>query len=203
MNEESIPLENVSPPPSVKYLNFEQGSQEWLKAREGLYSGTTADKLLKFGKIEYALNHLEKPFRTFYTDRSKILEPDTIKLFTFLTYFPTIQVGLVLNTNYPDCCFSPDRLVRLRSSYPNILVEVKNFSESKHLELIHAKTVTDLPFKILAQIYFGMLICRTPTAFLLPFNPQIKNPIERFKVIKINQNKLVENNFKRILGEGK
>jgi len=41
-----------------------------------------------------------------------------------------------------------------------------------------------------------------PLAYLIPYNPKIKEVKHRFKIIEIKRKKAIDNNFKRILKVG-
>jgi len=174
----------------------EQGSREWDSLREGLYTGSNADKLLKFGTVDYALNHTNTFRGNRHTDRGHILEPEAVELFEKIKGINVLKTGFVTNDKYPDCGYSPDFLL------PYILGEVKCFAKDNHMQLINAKRIEDIPFKILAQVYFGMFICELPLAYLIPYNPKIKEVKHRFKIIEIKRKRAIDNNFKRILKVG-
>lgn len=177
----------------IKLHDVEQGSPEWHALRENLYTGSGADKLLKFGAIDYALSHTNTFNGNFHTDRGHLLEGEAVELFEKIKGVDVLRTGFVTNDKYPDCGYSPDFLLL------SILGEVKCFAEPNHMQLIKAKRVDDIPFKILAQIYFGLFICELPLAYLIPYNPKMKEVKDRFKIIEIKRKRAIENNFKRIL----
>lgn len=180
----------------VHLHDCEQGSRKWDLLRENRYTGSNADKLLKYGAIDYALNRSNTFKGNFHTERGHLLENEAIELFEKIKGISVLKTGFVTNDLYPNCGYSPDFLL------PNILGEVKCFSEPNHMQLINAKRIEDIPFKILAQIYFGMFICELPLAYLIPYNPKIKEVKNRFKIIEIKRKKAIDNNFKRILKVG-
>lgn len=180
----------------ISLYDVEQGSESWHRLRLNLYTGSNAHLLLKYGKIDYALNHVNTFKGNHWTKRGHLLEAECVDLFEKIRQINVLKIGFVTNDKYPDCGFSPDFLL------PNILGEVKCFAEDNHMQLINAKRVEDIPFKILAQVYFGMFICELPLAYLIPYNPKIKEVKDRFKIIEIKRKKSIEDNFKRILKVG-
>ncbi len=173
--------------------DVEQGTPEWHALREGLYTGEGAHKLLKYGKIDYALSHVNNFKGNFWTKRGHLLEKEAMGLYQRINNLNILSVGFVTNDKYPECGYSPDGLL------PSILLEVKCFDKDEHMKLINAKTIDDIPFKILAQIYFGLLITELPLAQLIAYNPKMKDVKDRFKIIEIPAKRAVINNFKRIL----
>jgi len=173
--------------------DVEQGTPEWHALREGLYTGSGADKLLKYGTVDYALTHVNNFTGIFHTERGHLLESEARGLFERIEGINVLTTGFVTNDKYPDCGYSPDFLL------PYVLGEIKCFAEKNHMGLINAKRIDDLPFKILAQIYFGMFICELPLAYLIPYNPKIKEVKDRFKIIEIKRKKAINDNFRRIL----
>lgn len=173
--------------------DVEQGSREWHALREGLYSGSGADKLLKFGTIDYALSHMSGFGGTFWTRRGHLLEDEAVELYERIKDISVIRPGLITNDKYPDCAFSPDSIAG------TILIEIKCFDEPEHMKLINAKTVNDVPFKILAQVYFGLFVTELPLAHLVAYNPKMKKVKDRFKIIELKPKRSITANFRRIL----
>jgi hypothetical protein len=173
-----------------------QGSEKWASLRENLYTGSNADKLLKFGKIDYALSHLNSFRGNRWTERGHLLEPEAIELYEKITGIDVLTTGLVTNDKYPDAAYSPDGLL------PDTLIEVKCFDEPNHMELINAKP-DELPLKILAQIYFGMVVCELNKGKLIAYNPKMKEVKDRLKIIEIKPKRAITSNFKRIMLGGR
>ena len=180
----------------ITVYNCIQGSSEWNSLREGLYTGSNADKLLKFGKIDYALSHLNTFRGNYWTKRGHLLEDEAIELYEQIRQITVLRTGVVINDKYPDFCYSPDGI-------DSALLEIKCFDEPNHMELINAKKQDDIPLKILAQVYFGLVITELPLAYLVPYNPKIKEIKDRFKIIEIKPKKAIINNFKRIMLGGR
>ena len=173
-----------------------QGSEEWHSLREGLYTGSNAEKFLKHGKIDYALNHLNSFRGNRWTERGHLLEDEAIDLYEQIRQISVLRPGFITNDKYPDFGYSPDAI-------DSALIEVKCFDEPSHLELIRAKKIDDIPLKVLAQVYFGLTITELPLAYLIPYHPKIKDPKERFKIIEIPPKRAVISNFKKIMLGGR
>ncbi len=168
-----------------------QGSAEWLQAREGKYTGTSAGKLLKYGIIEYSKTTSNTFNGNFFTKRGHLLETECIGLYETIRRCHVDRPGYITNDQFPDCLFSPDGMTS------DIIIECKAFNELKHMSIYKG----DVPFEIQAQIHFGMLITELKQAKLLIYNPDLDNPKEAFKIIDIPYNRNIQNNFKRILGK--
>jgi hypothetical protein len=177
-----------------------QGSDEWLKLREGLYTGSNADKLLSFSshvKIvngiasSYALAEITSFRGNFFTKRGHILEDEAIELYEDITGHQVSRPGFVTNTKYPNCGYSPDG----HDDTLGIPLEVKCFNEAKHRKMFAG----DIEMKVLGQIHFGQLLWEKKGARLLIYNPDIEDDKFCFKIIEVKYNRNIQNNFKRIL----
>lgn len=179
----------------IEYHYVEQGSEEWLKIREGKYTGSNADKLLTtFGANEYAKAKLSTFSGNFWTKRGHLLEEEAVDLYEKIYKVKVDRPGFVTNSKYPECLYSPDGLP------PIPLLEVKSFDIPQHLVLIKAKSEDDIPLKIRAQIHYGLLICERPYGHLIAYNPSDQLEVkDKFKVITIKRNPAIAANFKRIL----
>jgi hypothetical protein len=174
---------------AIKIHAIAQGTPEWLELRAGKYTGSNADKLLRFGAIDYALTEQSDFKGNFYTKRGHILEDEATELYEKITGKIVNSVGFVTNDKYISCGYSPDGICG------ETLIEVKCFNTVKHMQMING----DIPFKVEAQIHFGMLICELKKANLIIYNPEIENPKDAFKIITIKAKKSIQDNLKRIL----
>lgn len=173
----------------VTLHDVEQGSKEWEELREGLYTGSGADKLLKFGTIDYALLHTNGFRGNFWTERGHMLEEEAIDLYERIFKIPVDRVGFITNDKYPDCGYSPDGIVN------DVLIEVKAFDEPEHNKLLEG----EIPFKTLAQVYFGLFITEKKMAHLIAYNPKMKDIKDKFRLIPIKPKRSISSNFRRIL----
>lgn len=184
--------------------DLEQGTDEWKRLRDGLYTGSNADKLLADGgktKIvagvasRYALTESTGFGGNFFTRRGHILEEEAIEIYEAVTGHTVSRPGFVTNDRYPTCGYSPDG----HDDELGIPLEVKAFEASKHLAMYRAKRpVGEIPLKILAQIYFGQFVWEKRGARLLIYNPDL-DPEVAFKIIEIPYRRAIIANFKRIL----
>lgn len=174
----------------ITYHQVLQGSEEWQNLREGLYTGSNADKLLKFGTIDYALSQANTFKSNFWTERGHMLEEEALELYANILKVSVERVGFVTNDKYPDCGFSPDGL-----SGNHFLLEVKCFDEPEHRKLLAG----EIPFKVLAQIHFGLFITDRSYANLIAYNPKMKEVKDKFKIIPIAPKRSIIANFRRIL----
>lgn len=191
--------------------NLEQGSEEWQQIRKDLYTGTGAEKLLSFsGHVKivngvvsaYALTEITGFSGNFFTKRGHILEEQAIKLYEKIKRVTVDRAGFVTNSRFPNCGYSPDGLRTDRT------IECKAFGKEKHMEIFNGA----IPLKVLAQCYFGMLICGKKICDLVIYNPDFAkreledgspnpdyNPKYAIKIITLRHNPKIAANFKRKL----
>lgn len=182
----------------------EQGSADWHAIRDGLITGSMAEKLLTgMGDLDYARNAESKFTGNFATQRGHVLEDRAIALYEKIYKTIVARPGFITNDKYTSCGYSPDGLdvddqpgVWYRS-HLGTLLEVKCFYEKKHMEIFDGH----IPVKVMAQIQFGLMICELKQARLIIYNPDIPEPLRAFKVIPIKANRDIQANFKRILSK--
>ena len=170
--------------------DVEQGTSEWLALRAGKYTGANAHKLLRYGAVSHALTEQSSFGGNYYTKRGHILEDEAVELYEAIKKRHVQRPGFVTNDKYPTCGYSPDGLAEAT------LIEVKCFKADRHLAIYRG----DIPFTVLAQIHFGLLITELKTANLLIYNPELE-PKLALKIIEIKANRNIASNFKRILRE--
>jgi hypothetical protein len=178
---------------AVKIHEVDQNTSEWMQLRSGKYTGSNADKLLRFGAIDYALTEQSDFKGNYHTKRGHILEEECVELYEKITGNNVDRPGFVTNDKYISCGYSPDGLCG------ETLIEVKCFNTVKHMLTVNGA----IPFKVEAQIHFGLFICELKQAQLLIYNPEIENPKDAFKIINIKARKSIQDNFKRILTKPK
>lgn len=166
----------------IIYHNIDQGTPEWFEARKGLWSGSTAIRLL-----------LGKPYKedvewsgNMYTKRGQALESIAIREYEREYGTKVVRPGGVTNTVYPNAWYSPDGIDR------GWLLEVKAFNGSNHDDLVGG----NIPIAVLAQIDFGMVITGKRKARLLAFNPDRR---EQLTVINITYDKNIGDNIRKKL----
>lgn len=175
----------------VTIHQVEQGSEAWHELREGLYTGSNAHKLLRYGATRFALTEQSSFRGSFWTERGHLLETEAIELYERITNSRVERPGFVTNDRFPGCGYSPDGLPAV------LLIEVKCFDEPRHRKLLAG----DIPLEVMAQVQFGMMILERKLAHLVPYNPNL-DPKSAIKIIKIKRNSRIINNFKRILSMG-
>ncbi len=163
----------------------EQGSPKWHKLRQGKVTASNAGLLLTFGK-----NRALEPSTftgNFYTERGKVLEKYAIDQYSKHQMVDVQLVGFVTNDKYPECGASPDGIT-------DRLIEVKCFGESKHLSI----TKRTIPFEVMAQIQFGMMICELDKCDLVLYNPEVE-PKLALRIITVKAVKKIHQNIRRAL----
>ena len=170
--------------------NITQGTPEWHKLRDGLYTGSNADKLLRFGKIPYSQSSDTGFKGNYYTKRGHLLEDEAIKLYNEIRNVQGLRPGFVTNTRYRGCGYSPDDLL------PDRTVEVKAFDKEMHLKMAKKPS-----FKILAQCHFGKVICGVKLTDLLFYNPDMEQVKDRLIIVSVKYNQAIMSNIRRIIKE--
>lgn len=152
--------------------NVQQRSKEWHKLRNGRITASMAGRLLREGLKPLLEPQKEIP-DNYWMKRGRDLESDAIEVYEKVTGIDVLQVGFVTNTDYPMCGASPDGVT-------DCLIEVKCFNTKKHLEI----DVNNIPFDVMAQVQFSMMVCELDNCDLVLYNPEI-NAIDAFRIIPI------------------
>lgn len=209
------------------HWDIEQGTEEWLKLREDLYTGSGADKLLAHsGQIKvvegvaspYAVADITGFKGNFYTKRGHLLEEQAVDLYEKITKSTVARPGFVTNSTFPTCGYSPDGCIidevvidENTSVIIKKTLEVKAFKEDLHLKLLAG----DIPARIMAQLQFGMLICGAKSCDFIPYNANFAkkrlliddefqdnpnyDPSKALKIISVKYNPSIAQNFRRKL----
>ena len=166
----------------ITYHDVEQGTVKWKLMRKGLWTGSTAVRLLQGKKLldesDWGGNDA--------TRRGHALEIVAIREYERRYKTKVQRPGFVTNSVYSNAGYSPDGI---DGGY---LLEVKSFNESNHKDLVNRS----IPVVILAQIYFGMIITGKRKARLLAFNPDFR---EQLTVINITYDKIIGANIRKKL----
>ena len=174
---------------AIQILNIQQNSEEWFKAREGKASGSNGDILLTRG-LEAALQENYNRFNgNYYTERGHILEAEAIEIYEAIHEVKVDRVGMVLNDKYPNASCSPDGIESVW------LLEVKAFGK-KHLEIVESGSI---PFKIMAQLQFNMMITGKKKSRLILYNPDVEDPKKAYFEIEVKADKDIQANMARKL----
>lgn len=172
-----------------------QNSPEWLALREGLYTGSNADKLLQGDRSviekgisrKYAQAHDTGFGGNYFTKRGHILEDEAIELYETITGRKVDRPGFVTNSKYPIAGYSPDGLCDDRT------IEVKSFKKERHYAM---KKYVE--FKVMAQVQFGELICERNLCDLLLYNPELPAEDALF-IVPVKRQSAISQNFRRHL----
>lgn len=122
--------------------------------------------------------------------RGRELEPEAIEIYERIYSIKVRRPGFVTNTKYPNAGYSPDGM------YKQKLLEVKCFGKDKHLSIF----VDSIPFEVMAQCQFGMMIAEMDECDLVLYNPDIE-PIEAIRIININRDDAIIKRIKSLLEE--
>jgi hypothetical protein len=161
---------------AITILAIEQNTDEWLAAREGKVTGSNADCLLTRG-LDEALKDNYKRFKgNFYTQRGHILEVEAIEVYEAIHDCKVSRPGFIINDRFENVGCSPDGIDG------EWLIEVKCFGAKKHLEIRKPKQI---PFKIMAQLQFNMMISELKKARLVMYNPDIEDDSKAYCEIEV------------------
>lgn len=172
---------------AVKILQLIQNSPEWYEARKGKVTGSNADLLLT-KSLDTAIQANFNSFKgNFYTQRGHILEPEAIEIYEQIHHTIVDRVGMVVNDKYPTASCSPDGIDN------PFLIEVKCFGKERHNSIVK---LSDIPYKIMAQLQFNMMVCELPLARLVLYNPDIENPIDAYREIEVKAISQIQQNMR-------
>ena len=169
---------------NIHFYEVEQGSKEWLKLRDGLFTGSNVYRELLCNKPKQIFSD------NYWASRGRDLEGQSIEIYERIKKCSVNHIGFVTNDKYPNAGYSPD-------GYTDILIETKSFAEVKHLSI---NNVEDVPPEVNAQVQLGMMILEKDETDLLLYNPDLK-PKDAFKIIKIKADKKIQDNIKNKLQE--
>jgi hypothetical protein len=176
---------------AVRILELKQNSPEWLEARRSHVTGSNADILLTRG-LDAALRANSNSFNgNFFTKRGHILEDEAIELYEAIHECIVARPGFVINDRWPSAGCSPDGIDDI------ILIEVKAFAERKHLEIMDEASI---PFKIMAQLQWNMMITELGIARLVLYNPDIADNDLAYREIEVAANPKVQTYMLRKIG---
>lgn len=169
---------------------IEQGTEEWLKLREGKVSATDAYDLLKGVSVERILFKKQtNAFKgNYYTKRGHILEDEAKSIYSEV-YEPLENIGFIENSKYPNAIFSPDGVTVSRTG----LVECKAFNPKRHIEVYN-----NLDAHIVAQIQFQLFISEFEWDDLVLYNPDMQ-PTDAFLVHRFYPDKEIHKRFAEAL----
>ncbi len=168
--------------------DVEQGSPEWFAMREGLWTGSSAIRLLQ-GKI---LQPIGAWLGNIWTKRGQLLEMVAVREYEREVGHKILRPGFVTNSLYPNAGYSPDGIDP--DVEGDILIENKSLNGVRHEDLVAGK----IPLEYLCQVYFGMVITGCKRARLLAFNPEYP---DQLVIIEIKYNSKIGGNIRRKLKE--
>lgn len=168
----------------ITYHDVKQGSKEWKKLREDLWTGSRAIRLLQ-GK---SLPNDDNVRVTAPMMRGTLLEPIAIAEYEHKVGRKVLRPGFATNSVYTNAGYSPDGIDG------KILLEVKCCNGVRHEALVNGV----IPLEYQVQIFFGMIITGLRKAKLLAFNPECA---QQLTIINITYDKAIGNNIRKKLRE--
>lgn len=168
---------------NLKILDVEQGSEAWLKAREGILTAskisgciTAKTKKVSESKIDSVARELvadvlkfEEPVvSNYWMDRGNKLEKDAAEILEFGIGAKLLEVGLIIDEKRKIGC-SPDRLLEGR----DIGVEIKCPKCSTHLGYLRDKKIPD---EYELQVQYSMYVTGFDEWVFCSYYPEL-NPL--------------------------
>ena len=146
----------------MRILELQQGSDEWLKARTGVITGTrlkqvlgTTSKALMYELIAEQLAPAKENQTNEAMERGSQLEEDAILLWEATTGYEAEQIGFVLHKDFDWLGCSPDALMKDGKKYVGG-VEVKCPDTKTHLKYLVEKKI---PSEYKAQVLNYFIVC--------------------------------------------
>ena len=177
-----------------KIINVKQGSEAWLKLREGRVTGTTAHSLRDYS-VNYVVSLNDRSRNSGYKSDSMIrgheLEPIGIARFA-REYNKTVKtVGFCDSTIYEHAGFSPDGVILDENGAIKTIVEHKAFNPRRHFA-----NYNQIENNIMYQIQYGMFVTGARDAYLVLFNPDIDQKEDQLLVQYIHRDKEIQDIFR-------
>lgn len=177
---------------AIRILEIEQNTDEWFAKRKDRVTGSIADVLLDSG-IEVALRKNDSSGNwkgNYYTQRGHDLEPKALRIYEAVYETIVERPGFIENDDFPNAGCSPD------GTDKEWLLEVKCFAEKRHVTI---RKKSDIPYKIMSQLQFNMMISGLKKSRLIMYNPEMKDLLEAFCVIEVTANEKIQANMARKL----
>ena len=170
------------------YEDIEQGTEEWLRLRELKFTASNASTILAQGKgldtliKKMLVDHYSTrqypeytdDYKSYHMQRGNEFEHRARTIYELETGNEVKQVGFVELDEHIGC--SPDGLVG-----DNGLIEIKNFSDSKFMELLITKKVEA---KYINQMQFQMYVTGREWVDFFVFNPNFDT---NFFLLRVNR----------------
>jgi len=174
-----------------------QGSPAWKLLRKGLWTGSTAIRLLQGKQLlpdsDWSGNDA--------TRRGHALEVAAIREYERKYRVKVQRPGFVTNSVYPNAGYSPDGIDRAWLLECKALIEMRHkglISDKMPLSDLQGIIASKIPLQYKVQIFFGMIITGKRKARLLAFNPDIVDQ-EQLIVVEIGYDRLIGDNIRRKL----
>jgi YqaJ-like viral recombinase domain len=178
----------------IIYHDVEQGSEAWKAKRRGLWTGSTAVRLLTnkmlLPESDWGGNDA--------TRRGHALEVAAIREYERKYQTKVLRPGFVTNSVYPNAGYSPDGLDGPWLLECKALIKLRHeglISDQMSLMQLEAIIVSRIPLQYKAQIFFGMIVTGKRKARLLAFNPDIIGQ-EQLRVVEIGYDRLIGDNIR-------
>lgn len=177
----------------MRVLELEQGTQEWLEARQGVITGTrlkqvlgTAFKTLLYELLAESLAPAKEKITNEAMERGSLLESDAITLYEAQNGKLTTQIGFILHDDYDWLGISPDALVKKGKKFVGG-VEVKCPDTKTHIKyLVEDK----IPAEYRAQVMHYFLVTDIEWLDFVSYDPRIDLPEMQLFVKRVTRKEL-------------
>lgn len=174
-------------------IDYEQGTMEWLQARENKITGTTAYSYFAKNKL---IKNSTNNFQNIYTEHGHIFERvihrqieeilDTTNDYSYISS-PNSYIR-------DNLLASPDGLLTAIKNNNSIVVEIKNFQPSGFRELQDLES--ERFKKVYYQVQLNMFLTNSSYGLLIAYCPQDNTkPSEHYFIHKITPNKEIYEQF--------
>lgn len=183
----SNPIQTIETP-TIKstQIDYEQGTMEWLQARENKITGTTAYSYFAKNKL---IKNSTNNFQNIYTEHGHIFERVIHRQIEEILDSTNDYSYISSPNSYlrDNLLASPDGIIS-NNNNQTIIVEIKNFQPSgfKELQDIHTERFK----KVYYQVQLNMFLTNSSYGLLIAYCPQDNTkPSEHYFIHKITPNK--------------
>jgi len=169
----------------MKIHNFEQGTPEWFKVREGKMTASHAQAIGNCGKgLTTYINEMmsemyssgeDEKFSNKHTDRGNELEPLARSMYELQNGVKVEQVGFIEYNNYVGC--SPDGLVGDVGG-----VEIKSIQDKDYFLHLISENGSQVESKHIWQVQMNLLITGRQWWDLVYYNPNYKRSMCVYRI---------------------
>lgn len=122
----------------MEVFDFEQNTEEWLRARMGIPTASEFSSILAKGQGKTRATYMRKlageiitgepmeNFNSFHMERGKIMEEEARSFYAFMRSVELQQVGFIRNGEKgcsPDCLIGDDGMLEIKTQKPDLIID--------------------------------------------------------------------------------